>query len=190
MHNRFNSIINHPEINERLIEYFNDINFYNWNGIRYFLYEYEQSLYSKSKTKKTKLDWIHFNEEKHDFITVEHIFPQTVKHDCWKKNFGSFGLKHRRILNNSLGNLLPLSRPKNSSLQNKCFKDKIDNTKEYVGFRYGSYCENEISKYEDWTPETIKERGIKLLKFMEKRWGLDFKDDETRTKILNLEFIK
>ncbi|KAA5531885.1 DUF262 domain-containing protein [Paenimyroides baculatum] len=187
---KINTILNHPEFIEKVIEFFNESNFYNWRGIRYFLYEYEHSLYKKSKTQKGKLDWVNFKEEKRDFITVEHIFPQTVNHDCWKKNFSSYSLKQRRILNNSLGNLLPLSKPKNSSLQNKCFKDKIDGKTEYVGFRFGSYSENEITKYTDWTPETIKERGIKLLKFMEKRWGLDFKDDEIRLKILNLDFLK
>lgn len=187
---RVNTVLNNPEFIEKIIELFNDSNFYNWKGIRYFLFEYEQSLYTKSKTKKAKIDWINFKEEKHDFITVEHIFPQNMKLECWKKNFGKFPLKQRRILNNSLGNLLPLSSPKNSSLQNKCFKDKIDSKTEYVGFRFGSYSENEVSKYTDWTPETITERGIKLLKFMEKRWNIDFKNDETRIKILNLDFLE
>ena len=187
---KINILLNHPEFVEKVSEYFNDTNFYNWPGIRYFLYEYEQSLFSKSKTKKAKLDWQLFKEEAHDFITVEHIFPQTVKNECWKKNFSIYGIKQRRLLNNSLGNLLPLSKPKNSSLQNKCFLDKIDSKTEYVGFRYGSYSEIEVSKYKDWTPETIKERGIKLLKFMEKRWNIDFKNDEARIKVLNLEFVK
>ena len=186
---KVNNFVNHPEFIEKITEFFNDSNFYNWRGIRYFLYEYEQSLYEKSKTKKVKIDWLKFKEERHDFITVEHIFPQTVKHECWKVNFGKYPLKQRRILNNSLGNLLPLSKPKNSSLQNKCFRDKIDSKTEYVGFRFGSYSENEVSKYKDWTPETIKVRGLKLLMFMEKRWNLNFKNDETRIKILNLDFL-
>lgn len=187
---RIKDVLDKPDFNDKLVDKFKSEGFYEWNGIRYFLFEYELSLRDQSKTKKDKIDWIQFVREQEDFISVEHIYPQTAKDDCWKIPFQSYSLKERRILNDSLGNLLPLSKPKNSSLQNKCFIDKVDNGENYVGYRFGSYSENEISGLTEWTPENILERGINLLKFMENRWGLDFKTDAKRTEILNLTFVK
>jgi hypothetical protein len=164
--------------------------FYEWSGIRYFLFEYEIHLKENSKTKRQKIDWQQYANEQEDYVTIEHIYPQTPKEDCWKNLFNTYGIKERRILNNSLGNLLPLSKPKNSSLQNKCFLDKIDNDENQIGYRYGSYSENEVSKLSDWTPKDILERGIKLLEFAENRWNMPLGDRKTKAKILNLEFLK
>jgi len=187
---RIEQVVNKPDLIEKLSEKFKAEGFYEWNGIRYFLYEYEVHLRDKSKTKKSKINWVQFVKEKEDFISIEHIYPQTAKDECWKSNFKEYSLKERRILNNPLGNLLPLSVPKNSSLQNKCFKEKIDNSENSIGYRFGSYSENQISGLEDWTPQNILERGIKLLNFMEERWGLNFVSDDKRIEILNLGFVK
>lgn len=186
---RIREILDRPDILERLIDNFKTNGFYTWNGIRYFLHEYETSIRDKSRTKKNKIDWPEFLNSQDDFITIEHIYPQTPKSECWKIHFNNYNLRERKILNNSLGNLLPLSKPKNSSLQNKCFVDKIDNGENYVGFKFGSYCENEISGLAEWTPEEILKRGLKLLKFMEERWGLNFISDERRIEILGLTFM-
>ena len=187
---RIKDITERVDLIDRLVDNFKTDGFYSWVGIRYFLFEYEISIRNKSKAKTNKIDWIEYRNEEDDFITIEHIYPQTPKSECWKTKFNTYSLKERKILNNSLGNLLPLSKPKNSSLQNKCFLDKIDNGDNYVGFKYGSYSENEISSLPEWTPESILERGIRLLKFMEKRWDLNFVSDEKRKEILNLTFLK
>lgn len=187
---RIKEISERADLTDRLIDNFKSEGFYGWIGIRYFLYEYEISIRNNSKAKTNKINWTEYRNEEDDFITIEHIYPQTPKAECWKAKFNIYTLKERKILNNSLGNLLPLSKPKNSSLQNKCFVDKIDNGANYVGFKYGSYSENEISGLKEWTPENILERGIKLLKFMESRWDLNFISDEKRKEILNLNFLK
>ena len=179
-----------PDFIDRLVDNFKSAGFYEWQGIRYFLYEYEMAIKGNSKTKKNKIDWYEYRNEKDDFITVEHIYPQTPKAECWKKDFNTYSIRERRILNNSLGNLLPLSRPKNSSLQNKCFIDKVHNGDNYVGYKFGSYSENEISGLTEWTPQNILDRGMKLLKFMEQRWKLNFISDDKRKEILNLTFVK
>ena len=187
---RIKDIVEKPDFIDRLVDNFKSDGFYGWAGIRYFLYEYELSIKGTAKTKKNKIDWNEYRNEKDDFITIEHIYPQTPRTECWTKNFNSYSLKERKILNNSLGNLLPLSKPKNSSLQNKCFVDKIDNGENYVGYKYGSYSENEISGLKEWTPQSILDRGMKLLKFMESHWELNFVSDEKRKEILNLTFVK
>lgn len=174
---------------EGLSNKFKSEDYYNWIGIRYFLFEYEQELKSKTKSSRDRVNWFDFSKELDDFITVEHIYPQTPRSVCWTKNFNKYSLPQRKVLNNSLGNLLPLSKAKNSSLQNKCFADKIDNDN-LVGFRYGSYSEIEVSKKADWTPRDILERGIKLLDFMEQRWGIVIGDRDKKIKMLGLEFMK
>jgi uncharacterized protein with ParB-like and HNH nuclease domain len=163
--------------------------FYEWPGIRYFLYEYELSLKEKSKSKKEKIDWSQYIKESEDFVSVEHIYPQNATLKYWKDRFSGFNRTEKRILRDSLGNLLPLSKPKNSSLQNKGFVDKIDNG-DGVGYRYGSYAENAVSAKSEWTPAQILERGIALLNFMEERWGIDLGSKDDKVKILKLDFLK
>ena len=87
----------------------------------------------------------------------------------------------------SLGNLLPLSRAKNSSLQNDSFPKKVNNGKG-VGYYNGSVSENEVAQEPDWSPEQIVNRGLALLKFMEARWGVALGDDEFKKKLLHVGF--
>ena len=164
--------------------------FYSWNGLRYFLYEYELHLQDDADAKVT---WDDFNR-RHKEETIEHIYPQTATSDYWKKQFGSYKSKERKMLLNSLGNLLLLSRSKNSKLQNydfedkKCMKDK--NGKE-IGYFNGSYSEIEVSKCPEWTAKEIKERGVRMLEFMENRWNISFSDWEIdKVDLLGLNGIE
>jgi len=94
------------------------------------------------------------------------------------------------MLRNSLGNLVPLSQPKNASLSNRPFPDKVEGKKDsIVGFRYGCYAENEVSKESEWTPGRIKRRGLKLLEFMEKRWSINLGTASDKVEMLNLDFL-
>ncbi len=165
--------------------------FYLWSGIRYFLFEYNLDLQAQSKTQRPKIFWPEFTEQKEDFVSVEHIYPQQAKHAYWKSQFKGLKQKQRTALRNSLGNLLPLSKPKNSSLSNRPFKEKVQrNDESMVGYRYGCYAENEVAKLSDWTPEQILKRGLRLLEFMEKRWGIQIGNNEQKKKMLGLEFMK
>jgi hypothetical protein len=57
------------------------------------------------------------------------------------------------------------------------------------GYADGSHSEIEVSNYTDWNGDTILERGIKLLKFMERRWDLQFENDDAMVKLLFLDFM-
>lgn len=93
-------------------------------------------------------------------------------------------------MRNSLGNLLPLSTPKNASLSNRPFPEKKSGVKGiYVGYVYGSYAENEVALLDHWTPQQILTRGIKMLTFMERRWQISFGGEEEKVGILVLEFL-
>jgi len=162
--------------------------FYDWPGIKYLLFEYDSHLKSKSKQSTQKIDWMEYLVERGDYVTVEHIFPQKAKATYWKNNFGEFTSRQREKLCDSLGNLLPLSVPKNSSLQNKPFSEKVDNG-DGVGFKYGCYAEIEVSGLKDWNPEQILARGVKLLEFVESRWGIKIGDQTSKAKFLNLDFM-
>jgi len=164
--------------------------FYKWDGIRYFLFEYNLDLQSRSKTQRPKIFWPEFSEAKYDFVSVEHIYPRQARHSYWTRRFTKLTQKHREMLRNSLGNLLPLSKPKNSSLSNNPFPDKVDGKKDpVIGYRYGSYAENEVAKEQEWTPGHILSRGLVMLKFMERRWRLEFGTENQKMKMLGLDFM-
>lgn len=168
----------------------NSSGFYSWDGIRYFLFEYEDGLRKSSKTKREKLKWDSFQEEDDfDHISVEHIYPQTARRQCWATKYSHYNQKQRAQLKNSLGNLVPLSKPKNSSLSNKCFEEKKSRKNDTVGFVYGCYSENEVALQEDWSAIQILERGIKMALFLQKRWNIKFESDAQLLKFLGIGFV-
>lgn len=164
--------------------------FYDWKGIRYFLFEYNLYLQSRSKTKRPKISWPEFTEHKSDFVSIEHIYPQQARHNYWSSRFNDLTHKRRTALKNSLGNLLPLSKPKNSILSNKPFPEKVGSKTNTVGYRYGCYAENEVAESTDWTPNEILKRGIAMLNFMEKRWGFEIGNNDQKKFMLGLDFMK
>jgi hypothetical protein len=165
--------------------------YYGWRSTNYFLFEYELSLKEKSKSSRSKIDWDIFCAEdfQSDYSSIEHIYPQKAKSAYWTDRFGSYTFTQKRLLRNSLGNLLALSSPKNASLSNKPFHEKIGRDTDTVGYRYGSYSENEVAAYPDWGPREIVERGIKMLSFMEAKWNFTIGDRDQKIKALGLSFI-
>ena len=90
-----------------------------------------------------------------------------------------------KYLTNSLGNLLPLSQSINSEIQNKKYSNKKER------FSKSSYSSIEVSQdYTDWNPNNIKDRGIKLLNFMEKRWNIKFENEDAKLDLLHIPFCK
>lgn len=166
-----------------------DGGFYRWSMTRYFLYEYEEHLRSKSKTYTKKLSWNDIKPDNRDHKTIEHIYPQTARKPYWKNLFSHYTDKERAVLRHALGNLVPLSQPKNSSFQNKPFNEKISNDKNTVGFKYGSFSEIELTNYKKWTAVEILFRSLKLVAFMEKRWKLNFGSVEDKIKLMNMQFV-
>lgn len=156
--------------------------FYSWRDLRYFLYEYEYSLATKYKLEK--LSWGLLTKVVKDKVTVEHILPQTPTKLYWRNQFRQFTDAEIKSLSSSLGNMLPLSQSINSSLQNDSFEDK-----KARGYANGSHCEVEISKMDDWDAKHIYDRGIKLLHFMEDRWGFKFESTEQMDELLHIGFV-
>ncbi len=80
-------------------------------------------------------------------------------------------------------------------MQNDCFNDKKNpkyndrGEKIRQGYSDGSHSEIEVANYSNWTPETILERGKKLLDFMERRWNLKFENEKAKIDLLFLSFM-
>lgn len=161
--------------------------FYGWRDLRYFLYEYE---YDKAvKNNIQKVDWSMFTRVEKDKVTIEHILPQTPTKWHWRNTYRMFSENEIKQLSASLGNLLPLSQSINSSLQNDSFKDKKNPTAAgRRGYINGSHSEIEVAQEEDWTAQNIFNRGMSLLNFMEKRWQLQFGNNE-KAELLHVSFI-
>jgi len=163
--------------------------YYHWYGLKYFLYEYE--LKKMEESGQTKVDWELFVKNDNDKISIEHIFPQSPT-DYWKKALSDIEEEHWHLYGGALGNLLLLSNSINSSLQNDSYLDKLkpkfNEIGEHIrkGYADGSHSEIEVAlKYQnEWNKTTIDERGLTLLKFTEDRWGINFKDEDSRVKLL------
>ena len=166
--------------------YIDQNSYYRWDGLKYLLHSYEDDLEEESGNagEKKKIEW-----EKYDEITKEHIYPQSLPAN-WE-GFSDLPQDQKSSLCQSLGNLTLLSRKKNSFLGFEAFDKKKER------YRYGSYNEIEIAENDAWTPEEIKNRGLKILEFLEKRWGLEglsredggLGSEEDRLELLQIEFL-
>ena len=163
--------------------------FFRWEGLRYFLYEYEAWLQQVGKQSSSKLEWASMVAKGKDNVSIEHIYPQTAKKDYWLHRYEHLSKQQKYRLTHSLGNLLPLSISKNASLQNDGFDIKKNNGSG-VGYYNGSAAENEVAQYEEWLPSDIKKRGVDLLNFMEKRWKIILGDNDFKLKLLHLSDIE
>ena len=142
---------------------------YEWAGLRYFLYEYEQHL-ALARGASPKVSW----EEIESRESIEHVLPQTITNQpYWQQSFGTD--THAEYVHD-IGNLV-LTKD-NSSLSNKPFPDK-KGTIDAEGPCYATsslFQERELALLDDWTPEAIDERRARLLDWAKRRWHVDFSD--------------
>lgn len=165
--------------------------YYGWRSVRYFMFEFEQHLQHQARSEREKLDWDIFSREHYedDYETIEHIYPQRARDSYWTQRFSKFGSSQKRQLRNSLGNLLPLARPRNSSLGNRPYPEKLGDDKNHTGYRYGCYSENQVATIGNWGATQILERGVMLLDFMEQRWKFPIGDRSQKIKALGFTTV-
>lgn len=136
--------------------------YYSWMGLVYFLYEYEEYLIGNENRK------VPYEFAKNRSKSIEHILPQTISTSQWKDVVYGLSESERKRCLHSLGNLLLISAPKNSSLQNSDFSVKLKR------YKTGSYSENEIAKkHRIWSVNKIMKRENELKKFIFDRWGMN-----------------
>lgn len=168
--------------------YKNGGGFYWWNGLHYFLYEYEHEKVLQNGNQK--IDWRLFVKSEKDKVSIEHIYPQTPTNNYWINGFQQYSDEEKVFLTGTLGNLLPLSCSKNSSMQNDSFPDKVSpSNRSHKGYRDGSHSEIEVAAYSDWNAKAILKRGLSLLEFMERRWDIKFENDDAKKDLLFLNFV-
>ena len=162
--------------------------YYSWYSLKYFLFEYEDSLATHYKQQKIKAKDLFIQSEK-DKISIEHILPQTLSNSYWKNQMRDYNSQEIQYLSGALGNLLPLLSSINSSLQNDSFPDKKHSDKRlYRGYENGCHSEIEVSRNENWNAQLIYERSLKLLQFMNIRWDLHLTDEQIKS-LTYIEFV-
>jgi hypothetical protein len=139
----------------------------------------------------SKLSWADFNSSKKDHVTIEHIYPVTPEAGDWPQ-FEARPPDDRLRLTHSLGNLLALSQSRNSKASNRPFirkKQDCDGVRGYF-INNGSYSEIAVAQFPDWTPETVLERGLAMLHFLESRWDVSLGTRGEKLELLNLGFLE
>lgn len=185
----YESLISSTELNRKTILYYSKNGFYRTSWIRYYLCEYEFALMKKSKSNIDKLNRWEIYEK--GYNSIEHIYPENSHCRYWIDLFKEYNFKQKNALKNSLGNFVVISSEKNGKLGNKPFPEKKSNKQNTVGYKYGTYAEIEISEYEDWDSKAILNRGLRLVAFLNERWGIKIGNGkkEDKIKFLGLEFL-
>jgi hypothetical protein len=146
--------------------------YYGHEWSKLILFEYEESLQVLTKGSKVLVPWDRVSAD-----TVEHIYPQDDS--LWLNLTEMLGGKKQKARVNSykhsIGNLLLLSRSKNSSLQNLPYSGRDEAKAKRPRFAKGSYSETEVAnQFKTWGKQSIERRGKVLLQFAEKRWKFSF----------------
>lgn len=106
----------------------------------------------------------------HKVITVEHVLPQNPRHDsAWMSLFPDE--EERYWDTHRLGNLVLLSRRKNSRAQNFDFERKKQEYFQHDGAAPFALTADVLARSE-WTPEVIEERQQELLGRLKSAWRL------------------
>ena len=153
----------------------------------YILTQYNLELMTQSKESFDELDRLCFYFNKKSY-NIEHIYPRNHRFNYWNERFGSLNLKDREKYKNTLGNLIVISARKNDKLENKAYPDKCDfkATNNPTGYKYGTMAERYLCEtYSDWTKESIYKRGLEILEFMYKEWGVKVPRKDAK-KVLGL----
>lgn len=151
-----------------------EVNWYRWSGLRYLLYEYEMHL---ARGRQNNLTWEQLSGRSLQ-ESVEHILPQSPRDGDWT----AFDAEERRRLTHDLGNLvLTLD---NSRYSNRSFEAKRGTPGSTVGGSEACYArslliqEREVADYDNWTPETVRDRREQLIEWARKRWAVEGEEDE------------
>ena len=152
---------------------------YEWGGLRYFLYEYEEHLAGKGVSPD-----VSWQEVAHTSLkdTIEHVLPQGIGSEPdWQERFTE--AEHKEYVHD-IGNLALTKW--NSFYGTKPFPKKkgefgaktADGEKLRCYANAPFYQEKEIATMEkdNWTKESINKRRAKMLEWASKRWAVDFSD--------------
>lgn len=147
--------------------FFNKDNYYDWKGLKYFLYEYEVSKCWETLKSEPQLTWSHLKDaDRKD--SIEHILPQTMERNGWKVVYWNERFNKRSHEENihKIGNLTLTTGPENSKLSNKGFDEKRQILKDSDW-----KINQELARNLEWNELKIQKRGKELFEFALKRWS-------------------
>lgn len=140
-----------------------EIDYYRWDLLKYFLYEYEIWRCDKVTKGKPFITWESLNRKDLN-ETIEHILPKTYpeKIPYWTSRF-SKDLHYKDYTR--IGNLTLTDQ--NASLSNKAFDEKK------VYYKNSSWqIERDLMSYKEWNEESIVKREGELIRFAKERWKI------------------
>jgi len=143
-----------------------DVDWYHWSGVKYFLYEYELHL-AKEAREPVIRQWEDVTNTKRD--TIEHILPQGPT-ETWLAAFPTEAERERWT--HDIGNLTLTYD--NSALSNKSFADKRgapDLPACYAGSTF--FVERQLARHTQWTATEIQARRDEIKVWAVKRWAVD-----------------
>lgn len=142
-----------------------NVNWYAWGGIKYFLYEYENHL-ARQSGDTVKMPWDELvKAEKRN--TIEHILPQNISGvRYWEERFSPE--LHSRYAHD-IGNLtLTLDNP---SLSNDPFPQKKGTASQEKCYASSKlFIEQQLARYDEWTPNAIEKRRQTIELWAKDRW--------------------
>lgn len=143
--------------------------YFDWKFLKYFLYEFDLE-----SSKEENFQQLPYNGTS----TVQHIYPSSPLLTSWQNHFSDISNRNLRFIAGNLGNYVLV----NKNLDEQASFD----TKKNAYRNFGN--SNDVSKYSEWTAETIYQRGIKMLEFMEKRWNIEI-DLEDKQRLLFIDGV-
>ncbi len=113
----------------------------------------------------------------HSVITVEHVLPQTPKEGSeWLKQFA----KPEEYVH-KLGNLVLLTRSKNSQAKNYEFNKKKTSYFQSSGGVTSFALTSQVLQMTEWTPAIVKKRQKQLIQLLIKAWDLNKETSHMQT---------
>lgn len=124
----------------------------------------------------------------HSVITVEHVLPQTPKAKSdWIKNF-----EDPSEYVHKLGNLVLLTRAKNSQAKNYDFQKKKTSYFQSKNGISSFALTTQVIQETSWTPKVLQARQKKLIQLLKKAWNLNVDDSfcvpESPEQVTYMEF--
>lgn len=154
---------------------------------KYILYNLEDYLIEEARDpeyeKKISELFSHFES---DFYNIEHIYPKAGRNTYWDRQFGDFTDKEKNKFKHSLPNLLLIGKKKNGYLADKSYPDK--RKKGDCCYEFGILSERKLARdFEDWTVESIYQRSESLKKYINRRWGIAFANNDIFKQFIGLK---
>jgi hypothetical protein len=143
-------------------------NWYDWGGLKYFLYEYEQYL-ARGEHKKTHYLWEELSGANVKRDTIEHILPQALVDPYWNTHFTP--ITHQRWVHD-IGNLTLTYD--NSSLGPKSFIFKKGEPQKDACYASSKlFIEHALVHYSDWNEDSIQKRRKMIQEWAINRWHIE-----------------